>query len=97
METSPEPSRLRVLRRLVVTLLVIMIAGTVAMTTVIIFRALTLESPAVFPDSIAVPEGHVITAMTRGTNWIAVVTSQDLVLIFDSTGQELRQTVKIEP
>ncbi len=97
MEVSPESSQIRILRRLVVALLVVMIAGTVAMTTVITIRALRLESPAVFPDSIAIPEGHEITAITRGTHWIVVVTNQDLILVFDSTGRKLRQTVKIRP
>ncbi len=97
MEVFPESSRLKVLRRLVVALLVVMIAGIVVMTTVITIRALRLESPPVFPDSIAIPEGHAITAVTRGTDWIAVVTNQDRILVFDPTGQELRQSIEIEP
>ncbi len=97
MEVSPESSKLMVLRRLVVALLVVMIAGTVVMTTVITIRALRLESPPAFPDTIAIPEGHVITAVTRGTDWIIVVTNQDRILVFDPTGQKLRQSIEIEP
>ena len=36
------------------------------------------------------------TAYTQGSDWYAVVTEADEILIFDSASGELRQTLRIE-
>ena len=97
MNESSEFARLRVLRGLVVVLMVVMIIGVVVTMTAVTVGVLKLGSRATFPDGINIPEGTTVTAVTRGDDWIAVVTDQDRILIFDQTGQELRQEIDVRP
>lgn len=60
-------------------------------------RSTNSMAPTEFPDRIAVPEGQTVTALTRGDGWIAVVTDDSRILVFDSTGQELLKVVEIAP
>ena len=47
------------------------------------------------PADIRLPEGASATAFTQGKGWIAVVTADDRILIFDRLTGALKQTVQI--
>ncbi|MEC7763858.1 MAG: DUF6476 family protein [Pseudomonadota bacterium] len=93
--TGPDAGLVRYLKWLVTTLTVTMIVGLVVLIAVIVMRL--NETPGQsFPDQIALPEGTTASAITRGSDWIAVVTSDDRILIFDLTGQTLRQEITVD-
>jgi hypothetical protein len=47
------------------------------------------------PDAILLPEGVTATAYTQGTGWIAIVTSDDEILIYDPDGHALVRRIPI--
>ncbi len=97
-EILPEPANLRFLRRLVTVLTAVMIAGLVAIVSLIVIRFTAATSaPAPLPDEITLPSGARATAFTQGGDWYAVVTDEDQILIFDRKSGDLRQTIDITP
>lgn len=93
--TGPDAGLVRYLKWLVTTLTVTMIVGLVVLIAVVVMRL--NETPGQsFPDEIALPAGATAIAITRGSDWIAVVTSDDRILIFDTTGQTLRQEITVD-
>ncbi len=97
-EILPEPANLRFLRRLVTVLTAVMIAGLVAIVSLIVIRfTAATKTPAPLPAEITLPSGATASAFTQGADWYAVVTTDDRILIFDRATQELRQTIEITP
>jgi hypothetical protein len=99
MDNTPEdqiiePANLRFLRRLVTVLTVVMIAGVILITSLIVIRY--NQSAAPLPDAITLPDGTTATAFTQARNWYAVVTEDDQILIFARDSGRLMQTIKIE-
>jgi hypothetical protein len=98
METSSDngslPPQLIFLKRLVTALGVVMIAGFLVLIAALVIRL--NADPLPLPDRISLPEGVTATAFTQGTDWFAVVTSDDRILIYDRTTSALRQEVVIE-
>jgi hypothetical protein len=100
MDTSPEapepqlPPSLRLLRRLVTALTVVMIAGFLVLIAALVMR-LNAGGPSL-PDIVALPEGSKAAAFTQGSDWFAVVTTDDRILIYDRLTGRLRQTLTIE-
>lgn len=95
-EILPEPANLRFLRRLVTVLTAVMIAGLVAIVSLIVIRfTAATKPPAPLPAEIALPSGATASAFTQGGDWYAVVTTDDQILIFDRATHELRQTISI--
>ena len=74
-----------------------MIVGVITIVWVIVTRMpqAMQRSPAL-PDSITLPDGTRATAFTQGSDWYAVVTAQDQILIFDRVTGALRQTVTLQ-
>ena len=93
-ENAPEPANLRFLRRLVTVLTAVMIGGLVIVIALLVTR-LTADGPLPLPDSIALPAGTQATAFTRGSDWNAVVTADDQILILDAKTGALIQTIQI--
>lgn len=99
MDNAPieveEPANLRFLRILVTVLTVIMIAGVALIIALLVMR---LQRPVTMslPETITLPEGTTATAFTRSTDWIAVVTDDNRIFIFDETGEVLRQEVQVK-
>lgn len=87
------PPQLRFLRRLVTVLTVVMIAGFLVLIAALVIRL--NADPLPLPDRIALPEGVSAVAFTQGTDWFAVVTDDDRILIYDRATSRLRQTVTI--
>ena len=82
------------LKRLVTVLAVVMVAGVLVLIGAVVIRL--NASPLPLPDGIALPEGVEATAVTFGSDFVAVVTADDLILIYDRATGALRQTLSID-
>ncbi len=85
---------LRFLRRLVTALTATMILGVLAIVILLVIRLQAPSGPFV-PDAIVLPDGVTATAYTQGTGWIAIVTSEDEILIYDPDGHALLRRIPI--
>jgi hypothetical protein len=98
---APElPRAIRLLQWLVIGLTTSLIVGVIAIVAVVVTRfpdpgAGVVTTPDL-PASLALPEGAKALAVTLGTDWVAVVTDADEILIFSRATGELRQRVRIE-
>ena len=92
------PPSLRWLKWLVTALTLTLILGVITIVGLLVTR-LPLPgatiAPQPFPENLALPEGTRPAAITRGTGWVAVVTTDDRILIFDTAGT-LTQEVMIQ-
>ena len=95
-DTTPEAAvpGLRLLRWLVTGLTATMIVGLLAIVAMLVI--IVNRDSLRLPDQIALPEGVEARAVTFGVRWIAVVTDDDRILIYDEDGERLRQEVRIE-
>ena len=87
------PPSLLGLKRLVTTLTVVMILGFLVLIAALVIRL--NADPLPLPDRITLPEGVTALAFTQGTDWFAVVTDADTILIFDRATGTLRQSLEI--
>ncbi|MEW2911318.1 DUF6476 family protein [Leisingera sp. JC11] len=92
-EIQTEPPQIRFLRRLVTTLTVVMIGGLVVIISLLVIRLQGTDAP--LPAEIALPAGVEAEAVTLGRDWIAVVSQDNRILIFDRETGALRQEVQI--
>jgi len=92
-DEAPLPPQALFLKRLVLALAVVMIAGFLALIVTLIVK-LSVE-PRILPDGIALPDDARATAFTQGGNWYAIVTEDERILIFDRDSGVLIQTVQI--
>lgn len=92
------PPGLRLLRVLVILLMVTMIAGLIVLVTVIVIRfpRPVADLPAL-PEAITLPAGAQAGAVTFGRGWVAVVTGDQRILVYDSATGALRREVAIAP
>ena len=73
-----------------------MIVGVITIVGVIVTRMpQAMQRPPSLPDAITLPDGTRATAFTQGSNWYAVVTDNDQILVFDRATGDLRQTVTL--
>ena len=74
-----------------------MIGGVITVVWLLVTRIPTALHGAapVVPADLSLPDGKTAAAVTFGTGWIAVVTTDDHILIFGKDGT-LRQDVAIE-
>ena len=74
-----------------------MIVGVITIVWVIVTRMpQAMQRAPALPDSITLPDGTRATAFTQGSDWYAVVTAQDQILIFDRVTGALSQTVTLQ-
>ena len=93
MEDFELPPGLRFLRQLVTVLTVVMIVGVVLIAALLVIR---LNQPILtIPDQITLPDGTVAVSYTQTQDWLAVVTDENKILIFDLNGQ-LTQEVDVK-
>lgn len=71
-----------------------MIAGFVLLIATLVVQ-LNRSTPIV-PESLTLPDGAAAVAFTQGSDWVAVVTDDDRILIYDRASGALRQTVAVE-
>ncbi|MDM7931997.1 MAG: DUF6476 family protein [Tabrizicola sp.] len=91
------PPSLRLLKWLVIVLTLTMIGGVITVVGLIVTRmpqAFSAQAPDV-PTDLSLPEGVKAAAVTFGTGWVAVVTTDDRILIFGRDGA-LRQEVTLQ-
>ena len=72
-----------------------MIVGVITVVGLLVTRMPGPIAGPVLPDNLALPKGAKAAAITMGTGWIAVVTTDDRILIFDSAGN-FRQEHRID-
>ncbi len=95
MDEAPEEVRsLVLLRRLVTTLTAVMIVGFIVLIGFLVTR-LPGAGGMVLPESVTLPDGARAVAYTQTESWVAVVTGDDRILIFDRDTMDLIQTVEI--
>lgn len=90
----PEPGNLRFLRLLVTILTGTMIAGLLAIITLLVIRFPT-ATPAL-PEAITLPDGTRAQAFTATARWYAVVTTDDRILIYNRDTGDLRQEITVQ-
>ena len=74
-----------------------MIVGVITIVWVIVTRMpQAMQRAPALPNSITLPDGTRATAFTQGSDWYAVVTAGDQILIFDRATGALRQTVTLQ-
>ena len=88
------PPQLRYLKLLVTTLAGVMILGFVVLIGALVIRL--NADPLPLPKRITLPEGVAAVAFTQGTDWFAVVTDSDEILIYDRATSQLRQRIAVE-
>lgn len=94
---APLPPSLRLLKWLVIVLTLTMIGGVITVVGLIVTRMpQAFSSSPALPANLTLPDGARASAVTFGSGWTAVVTTDDRILIFDRDG-ELRQEVPISP
>lgn len=94
-EYLAEPANLRLLRRLVTTLLAVMIIGFLTLIFMFVMRFSDNNQTFQISD-ITLPIGVSATAYTQGDNWYAIVDEKNKILIFNKSDNTLRQTIKIQ-
>lgn len=72
-----------------------MIAGFIVLVAVVVMRFNTDTAPTTFPDTIALPEGVTPRAVTRGPDFLIVVSKDGRVFVFSPDGETLRQEIEI--
>lgn len=91
---DPELGRsLHLLRWLVTGLTAVMIVGLIVL--IVLFVTRFPSAPPPMPDVLDLPDGTKATAFTRGSDWWAVVTSDDRILIYDVKTGALRQEITL--
>ncbi len=88
------PPSLRWLKWLVTGLTLTLILGVITIVGLLVTR-LPLPQAGALPEKLALPAGARPQAVTRGEGWFAVVTTDDRILIFDSSGR-MTQEVQIQ-
>ncbi|MCU9839177.1 DUF6476 family protein [Ruegeria sp. WL0004] len=92
-EIPQETPQLKLLRRMVMALTAVMIGGVLVTFALIVIR-LSDRTPTL-PEQVELPDGAGALAVTIGSNWYAVVTDDNRILIFDKTTGKLRQSVAL--
>jgi len=94
-EFSVEPTNLKLLRRLVTTLLAVMIIGFITLIFMFVMRFQSNNQTFKLND-ITLPIGTSATADTQGDDWYAIVDDAKKILIFNKVDNTLRQTINIK-
>ena len=94
-EFSLEPTNLKLLRRLVTTLLAVMIIGFITLIFMFVMRFQSNNQTFKLND-ITLPIGTSATAYTQGDDWYAIVDDANKILIFNKVDNTLRQTINIK-
>ncbi|QEE36188.1 hypothetical protein FTO60_10990 [Octadecabacter sp. SW4] len=98
MQDAPEetqlPASLKLLRGMVFVLTGVMILGFIVLIGLFVIRF--GGDPVTLPDRVTLPAGTSATAFTQGSDWFAVVTDDDRILIYDQGTGALRQTITVD-
>lgn len=92
------PHSLRLLKALVIVLMLTMIGAVITVTALLVTlmpQSFGASAPDL-PATLTLPAGAKAATVTFGTGWIAVVTTDDRILIFGADGV-FRQEVALAP
>ena len=92
-QPGPLPPDLRFIKRLVTVLTATMIAGLLAIVALLVIRLAAPTPLPALPDTITLPPGAEIAALTFARDLVVVVTTEGEVLLFAPDGR-LRQSLK---
>jgi hypothetical protein len=94
-EQSPDglPPGLRFLKGLVIVLMITMIVGVITIVALLVTK---MNGPIPLPEEISLPDGAKAQAVTVGTDWVGVVTTDNRILIFDRLTGALRQELTLD-
>jgi hypothetical protein len=98
MTEGPDPNTgsLKLLKALVITLLVVMIAGFIVLIGFLVTRFPSGEGVPL-PEEITLPDGTAAQAFTATVEWYAVVTEAGEILIYNRADGALRQRIEVAP
>lgn len=80
------PPDVRFVKRLVVILTSVMIAGLVLIVGLLVARLSQAPAPLALPDSVALPEGTTPEAVTLARDWVVVLAEGEILLFDRATG-----------
>jgi len=63
---------------------------------IVLFVIRFSDRPLALPTEITLPDGTSADAFTQGRDWYAIVTDENLILIFDKRSGVLRQSIEIK-
>ncbi|HGG05504.1 MAG TPA: hypothetical protein ENK28_08595 [Aliiroseovarius sp.] len=92
---AAQPRDIRFLKTLVTMLTITMIVGLIVLIGLFVMR-FTSAPTAQWPENLALPAGVAASAVTRGPDWLAVVTEDGRILILSPDGQTILQEVEIK-
>ena len=92
-DALPDAGLVRFLKILVTALAVTMVVGLIVLIGLFVMRFPDASAP--FPAEIALPDGTTVSAITRGPDWLLVVTSDGRALVYSPDGRILRQEIVI--
>jgi Flp pilus assembly protein protease CpaA len=101
MAVTPEddetlPPSLRWLKVLVTTLTLSLIGGVLTVVWLLVTRLPLPGAHPTAPPALQMPAGATAAAVTMGTGWVAVVTTDNRILIFGPDGQ-FWQEIAVKP
>lgn len=88
------PPDVRFVKRLVVILTTVMIAGLVLIVGLLVFRITQTPPALTVPDSIALPDGISPDAVTLARDWVLVLAG-DEILLFDRASGVLSHRIAL--
>lgn len=90
------PPDLRLLKHLVTGLTAVLVIGLITIIALLVIRLpAALEPPLPLPETILLPQGARPYAVTQGRSWVAVITDDDRILIYDPRSGALMQETRI--
>ncbi|MBO9479091.1 hypothetical protein J7382_16205 [Shimia sp. R11_0] len=98
MDESPEPiepANLRFLRLLVTGMTGIMVVGLVTLVVLLVMRF--RDDGPILPENLTLEDGAVAQAVTMGDGWVAIVTTDNRILIHDRITGARRQEIILSP
>jgi Flp pilus assembly protein protease CpaA len=95
-QPQPLPASLRLLKWLVIGLTASLIGGVIAVVWLLVTRLPIPQAGPSVPPALELPAGAMAEAVTMGTGWIGVATTDGRLFIFSTDG-ELRQEIKVGP
>ena len=90
------PLSLHFLKWLVITLTLSLIGGVLTVVWLLVTRLPLPGAHPGLPPALQMPAGATAAAVTMGTGWVGVVTTDDRILIFGPQGQ-FWQEIAVKP
>ena len=97
---GPDGKQILWLKRLVTLLTVTMVAGIAILVTLALSAFFGDRPNPGWPESLTLPKGETLTALTRSSDWLIAVTQgadgQEQVHVLDPAGETIQQTIPLK-